>query len=334
MRSLAVLVTCSLALATFAHAGPVALQDVGNAFRKIQSAKFVMAIKSPGDPEQKFRVYVQIPGRMREELPDGVTRITDLGEGRILELHATQKTADLIEIPKVSKQKQPPNIIEILRGLFRRAEAGEEGLVVKKLGAKTIEGRETIGFQVNSDEDEKGEYLSCTIWGDAKTALPVRVEKRMKILDTTIVMTDFVYNLKLAPDLFSLATPAGYETKNTKVDLDLSLPGEKDLVAALRLYAENTDGTLPQAMDEATINKLMAAFASIARAPEGVDPKQAVRDAVKKMMPIAITMGRARRSFSRSSPTATRISPRTRSNLVRPTTPCSGTSRRAGTTSA
>ncbi|MBI1372075.1 MAG: hypothetical protein GC159_04855 [Phycisphaera sp.] len=270
----------------------LALADIRKAVDSVQTAQYQMTITAPDRPEQKARVYVQEPGLLREERPGDVTRIRDLVHGRILELHTAEKLADLTEVPGVPKDKLPSNVVEQLRDLLRRAEAGEKGLAVTPLGGKDIAGHHTVGFTISSAEEAADDRSQLyTIWADAETALPVRVEQR--ILDFTVVMTDFVYNAELAAGLFSLDIPAGYHTKTTQLDVDLfSQPGEADLIKAMRLYAENGDGSLPRSIDDSTVRQLVELMSK--KKPEaGVDPKQAVRDQVRKIMPITMQIGRA-----------------------------------------
>jgi hypothetical protein len=80
------------------------------------------------------------------------------------------------------------------------------------LPGKKIDGRDVRGFAV------KVFGLDWTVWADAKTHLPVRMETRGKNeeekgveVDIEIVHDEFVFDKELDPALFSLEPPAGYK---------------------------------------------------------------------------------------------------------------------------
>jgi hypothetical protein len=75
----------------------------------------------------------------------------------------------------------------------------------ERLGEKDIDGRSTTGFRISS----KG--TAWTIWADATTGEPVRVEMRSERGATgTVVIENFTFDTDLAESLFSLTPPTGY----------------------------------------------------------------------------------------------------------------------------
>ncbi|MBN1343799.1 MAG: hypothetical protein JXQ73_14040 [Phycisphaerae bacterium] len=64
----------------------------------------------------------------------------------------------------------------------------------------------------------------------------------------TQTLYDFVWDVELDASLFSLTPPEGYTVHET--EQDVSRPSEKDLVDALRFWAEMSDGAFPSEIGE------------------------------------------------------------------------------------
>lgn len=79
----------------------------------------------------------------------------------------------------------------------------------EKLGVQEIDGVQAEGFR------RRDPFNDITIWADLKTGLPVKVEVVHTKPDQKIVHSNFDFNVKLDPSLFSTQAPAGYEVKET-----------------------------------------------------------------------------------------------------------------------
>jgi hypothetical protein len=95
-------------------------------------------------------------------------------------------------------------------------------------GKDTLGGRETIRFRFEDEEQLKDGSLTTTLWVDAKTKLPVRLDHKLSFKTQTVqlVGTDFEWDpdlpkgFKNVDELFSTRPPPGYtlddQTKNEK----------------------------------------------------------------------------------------------------------------------
>ncbi len=103
-----------------------------------------------------------------------------------------------------------------------------------KLGEKEIDGQKVIGFLA-------GEF---TIWADAETALPVRIEVQSPL---SVVFKNFQFDVPVEESLVSMDVPDGYTEQKNKIDMGTST--EQDLVECLRIWAELLlDGNFPESI--------------------------------------------------------------------------------------
>jgi outer membrane lipoprotein-sorting protein len=79
----------------------------------------------------------------------------------------------------------------------------------EKMGVQEIDGIQAEGFR------RRDPFNDITIWADLKTGLPVKVEVVHTKPDQKIVDSNFDFNVKLDPSLFSTQAPEGYEVKET-----------------------------------------------------------------------------------------------------------------------
>ena len=66
----------------------------------------------------------------------------------------------------------------------------------------------------------------------------------------TNVYTDFEWNIDLDPTLFSFEPPEGYAVEKIQYQLPSRRPGPRDLIGALRLWAEMSEGEFPSTIDK------------------------------------------------------------------------------------
>ena len=102
----------------------------------------------------------------------------------------------------------------------------------RPLPGKKIDGREVLGFTVKVKDQE------WTVWADARTRLPVRVEFEAKDDKGKIIgdvsYDEFVFDKGLDLKLFSFDPPAGYKLQTFGIAGLPSAPNDPQLVEADR----------------------------------------------------------------------------------------------------
>ncbi len=206
-----------------------------------KTAKFKMQITVEGQPTQELGATFLAPDHFRQELAGGVVNIVDFTRGKIVSLDPKSKRATVLSFVNVPKEKRPTNLFSQLRSRLIEAENSPDAKR-ESLGEKKIDGRQAVGYRFTSPAE------ALTIWGDPKTALPIRVESKTKLIPkTTTTWTDFQFDVPVDGSLFSLQPPAGYTVVD--VPVNLAPPTESDLTTSLRQYAEMTGGKFPNAFD-------------------------------------------------------------------------------------
>lgn len=169
--------------------------------------------------------------------PVETIQIVDYGRGLTLNLTPELKKAYVLEQVDRPDTPIPPIPFEALEAITRAK--GEY------IGFQEIDGTAAEGFRV-VDQTQ-----TTTVWADASTAMPVRIEIISEggqgVGGTTVksvwTFTDFVWNEEYEASLFSVEPPDGYEV--TREQISAALPDEKDLVEALRLWTDELDGAFP-----------------------------------------------------------------------------------------
>lgn len=197
----------------------------------------VMGMSSP----QRMRLEQDLPGQQKM-----VTILDDAGNN--LTLRPADKVAIVTTLANVPKDKRPTAIFFELRSQL--AEFHESDWIREPLGEKTFDGRRLVGYRLT------GHGLICDLWGDPKTGMPVRIEKRSPSNPSMkpSICSDFVFNADLDASLFSLEPPAGYKVQ--KLTADISPAQEKDLVETLRRYAQLSHDAFPDQLDILAFTKL------------------------------------------------------------------------------
>ncbi|MFH1881201.1 MAG: zf-HC2 domain-containing protein [Planctomycetota bacterium] len=163
-----------------------------------------------------------------------VVNIIDPESAKMLTLHTEGKIAAYSDI-RGSLQEGTRDYVAFLRKVITDLQNNPD-FVAKELGEKEIDGQKVIGFLA-------GEF---TIWADAETALPVRIEVQSPL---SIVFKNFQFNVPVEEleSLVSMDVPDGY-TEQKKV-FDMTTSTEQDLVECLRIWAELLlDGNFPEAI--------------------------------------------------------------------------------------
>lgn len=209
----------------------VAWADVVKPILHAQTAIFTMIIGEEGKaPEIQDMVMGSRIRRTMEGIED--ISIIDLETSRILTLDPKEKEATYIDLKGLPKI---PNYLENLRNVITMLEE-EPQFVVEELGEKEIDGTRAVGFRGVHPKVE------VTIWADAETALPIRIEQQEGQL--LVISKDFQFDVEMDESLFSMEVPEGYTQK--QMELDLFGSTEADFIEGLRIWAELFgDGTFP-----------------------------------------------------------------------------------------
>ena len=164
-----------------------------------------------------------------------VVNIIDPESAKMLTLHTEGKIAAHSNI-QGSLQEGTRDYVASLRKTITDVQ-NNPGFKAKELGEKEIDGQKVIGFSANG----------FTIWADAETALPVRIEVESPQLSAVFKNFQFNVPVEELESLVSMDVPDGY-TEQKKV-FDMGTSTEQDLVECLRIWAEVLlDGNFPEAI--------------------------------------------------------------------------------------
>jgi hypothetical protein len=187
-----------------------------------------------------------------------LVNIIDTESAKMCSLHTEGKIAVYSDI-QGSLQEGTRDLVAFLREIITDVQ-DNPGFKAKELGEKEIDGQKVVGFSANG----------FTIWADAETALPVRIEVQSTL---SAVFKNFQFDVPVEESLVSMDVPDGY-TEQKKV-FDMTTSTEQDLVECLRIWAELLlDGNFPEAIGmEEIMNQLPQIEAklgeSVASAEEG-----------------------------------------------------------------
>lgn len=221
-----------------------------------RTARYDMIAIVDGQPPLKMKVFYLEPTHMRQEMVNGYINISDWAAGKTVGLDPKTKRAtvfNMINVPDEAKKgMQDGNQFEGIRQSLRAATTDPNSKVVP-LGEKQLDGRTVVGFRFEMPG------TPMTLWADPATQLPVRIESTMAgPPKTDIVMANYEFNIELDESLFSVDIPDGYEV--TETDVDVSPASEKELITALRMCCEASDGEFPTGLDTVSIGKYTATY--------------------------------------------------------------------------
>lgn len=202
---------------TFAQA----IQPILNANTAILD--IIIGAEDPNTPV----IHDMIMGsRIRRTVPgvEESVSIIDLETSRILSLTEAKKEAvyiDLKGLPSI------PNYLDNLKHVFVELQDSPH-FEILDLGTKQIDGHEAVGFLAQHPRAE------ITLWADARTGLPVRIEQKEGQMLVTVKNLQF--DVPMEDALFSMEVPEGYSEQ--KMELDLFGSTEADFIEGLRVLAE------------------------------------------------------------------------------------------------
>ena len=217
-----------------------------------------------GDESGPVAHEVVTDSRIRRTLSNLPTlvQIIDLEAGQMLALDTENKVGSYINI-EGQLQDATKNYVKFLRQVIRQVQEGQ----VEKIGEKDIDGQKAVGFL------GKGQNEEVTIWADAKTGHPLRIE--LKVGQMYAVMKNLEFDKPVDPVLVSMKIPDGYTEQKTNVEMGNAT--EKDFIESLRIWAKILgDGVFPEVIGtEATMKQMPALIAKLQQlnipAEEGTD---------------------------------------------------------------
>ncbi len=133
-----------------------------------------------------------------------------------------------------------------------------------ELGPDTIDGIEVEGIETTDPKVFGGIFESYIgrLWVDVKTNLPVRMEMEMQVgigqsasMQTSMVMDQFQWDIKLEQSVFELNIPADY---TLMAEVKMPTADEKSAIQGLRTFAEIADGKYPSGISVMTVVKEVA----------------------------------------------------------------------------
>ncbi len=163
-----ILVAASVLLAATAlyhwlagRSSAAAFADVLRQASRAQTVTFTWTYQVEGQPPRTCRYSAMEPSRLRSDSRDGIVIISDFNQGRQLQIDSRRRTAALVHL--TPQKAGLDNYVAWLRSL----PADDAHLLRREdLGSK----RANV-FQIDWP------HVQITVWADARTNLPMRIEK-------------------------------------------------------------------------------------------------------------------------------------------------------------
>lgn len=154
--------------------------------------------------------------------------IIDLDNAKMLTLDPVSKGAAYIDIQGPLKE-QTKNLMAFVKDAVGRL----KGAPAEELGQWDIGGQKAVGFLVRGHNEE------VTVWADAETALPIRIEMLLgqpSSGKTRYILKNIEFDVPVDESLVSMDVPAGYALSDQK--FDMSQFTEDDFITTLQIWAE------------------------------------------------------------------------------------------------
>ncbi len=176
-----------------------------------------------------------------------VVNIFDMDNAKMLTLHTEGNIAVYSDI-QGHVQDITQNYVTFLLDIITDIQNNPD-IEAEKIGEKEIDGQKCVGFFARN----------LTIWANAETGLPVRIEGNEPGL--SVVYKNFQFNIPVE-DLesqVSMDVPDGYNQVESKGgEFDMGTPTEQDLVDCLRFWAEDLmDGNFPETIGMTELTKIL-----------------------------------------------------------------------------
>ena len=222
--------------------GTITFADV---IKPILNARTVVLDFTVGDEETGLVVHdIVVGSKIRRTLPNMGLAIIDLDNARLLRLDPLDKSAVYIDI-QGPFQKWMKNYIGLVRDIVADMENHPEW-PVQELGQRRIDGQRAVGFLLS------GPKIKLTIWADAETAAPIRIELQMGRSKT--IIKNIKFDVPVDESLVSMDIPDGYTLYEK--ELDYTDFDEQDFIIILQYWAEHVlGGNFPDSVSAEDILK-------------------------------------------------------------------------------
>jgi outer membrane lipoprotein-sorting protein len=256
IRVAAILIIGAAGAAFYFHTAvhSVAFADVVRAVLDIRTGTYKATMTTTsGDghqvPTQHFEAAFKEPG-LERMTSEQMTIIANGSEGKMLMLQPAAKIATVTKIKQDPNRPDTNNMFSRLRDRLLNYQSGKKENVTE-LGRQTIDGRAAVGYHMA----EAG--FPLTIWADAETALPLKIEMETSFSSMTVTctMTDFNWGVPVEDALFSMEIPPGYTVQESQ--MDMSNITEDDLITMLQMYTSYMDGVFPAKFDMGTLMEVL-----------------------------------------------------------------------------
>jgi outer membrane lipoprotein-sorting protein len=197
-------------------------------------------VTGPGKASMHSRMIMSDDGKMSMDMPGDGKMVSDQAAHRVVILNGQTRSALAMDITAMPASNQPINILDEFKKLTDSPS--------QDLGLEDIDGHHARKYLV----ENMG--MSFTVWADAQTGLPIRIEIATRIDDgpVTETLSNFVLNPVIPSNAFSMDIPHDYTVREIQVDVPDVKNGEKTIVAALRGYADRTGGNFPTKINDLT----------------------------------------------------------------------------------
>ena len=176
-----------------------------------------------------------------------IVNIFDTENAKMLTLHTEGNIAVYSDI-QGQVQDMTKNYVTVLLDIITNIQNNPD-FEAEKIGEKEINGQKCVGFVAGN----------LTIWADAETGLPVRIEAHEPGL--TAIYKNFQFNIPVEEleSQVSMEIPDGYKlVENEGTEFDMGTPTEQDLVDCLRIWAEDLmDGNFPETIGMTEFTKTL-----------------------------------------------------------------------------
>ena len=247
-----------------------AFADIVRPLLTARTATYKMTVNMKDIPAQTIEGMFMEPSRMRQVMPGGNIQIIDMPQGQMITLMPAEKKAMIIEMENMPEDQQRQiNMFHAIKILIQETEDESAAFI----GEQKIDGVNAIGYHIGIGAPN----MDMTIWADAETLLPIRIEYsmgEMMGMEATVIMSDFIFDVELDESLFEV--PEDYDVHT--MQMDASLPGEEDFIQVLRLWSETTDGKFPSELNMKAAMEFFKVFAKkkgfeFSKEPDLSDPR-------------------------------------------------------------
>ncbi|MHC4693027.1 MAG: hypothetical protein ACYS67_09805 [Planctomycetota bacterium] len=223
----------------------IAFADVLEQVRDFRPYSCTVTSQYEGKPTVTRHVMNLNLQQRREVYTGGYVQIFDLSQNpvKMLAVDPEKKLA----IEKMSPGIKSGRNFDLLRHLSL-FENMPDKFNVEDLGGRRIEGQKAKGFHV------PGKNNDWTIWADAQTGLPIRIELIHPKIGQKITMSKFEFDVDFDESLFELKAPQGYAFKQI---LD---PIEQDMIEGLEAVARFLGGEFPSVFEFRGLQKVLREY--------------------------------------------------------------------------